>query len=108
MSQHHRRAGWTQTVAKTHAGRHERTLPALCIQGCGRMITPDMVYGKDWEVGHIVDLAKGGKAQHTGPVHRGCNRSAGGRAGAAVTNASKAKGKARSTMTSNRIRNWLT
>jgi 5-methylcytosine-specific restriction endonuclease McrA len=44
--------------------------------------------GQRWDVGHIIDASRGGAAHRTnmGAAHTRCNRSAGGRAGAAKTN----------------------
>lgn len=89
MSEHHKRAGWNYRTAQTHKARNAGKLPALCVQGCGRMVTPDMVYGKDWENGHYTNLAEGGSVALTGPAHVGCNRSDGGKLGAARTNEAK-------------------
>lgn len=54
---------------------------------CGRPIQPD----QRWDVGHIVPASKGGSngLDNLGASHRyACNRAAGGRMGAAITNAS--------------------
>lgn len=59
-------------------------LPAPCIR-CGGEVLPTST----WHVGHRVDVAKGGDANDVGPEHARCNLSAGGRAGAAKTNAGK-------------------
>lgn len=87
MSENHRKAGYTYRVSQSEAARNRARLPALC--SCGRMITPDMVYGVDWENGH--DDSRGGVkgtgARGTVPQHVKCNRSAGGKMGAAITNA---------------------
>lgn len=81
MSRHHDRAGWagrTQAIRK----RLEPTLPAPCVQRCGRLVEP----GQLWDVAHLTDLALGGDLHHYGVAHRSCNRSAGGRLGAAMSN----------------------
>lgn len=81
-------------------------LPARCID-CGRLIYPDM----RWQVGHIVSVAAATRAGWTvaqmndpsnlGPTHakapgqRACNQIAGGKLGAAISNAKRAA-KARS------------
>ena len=84
MSQHHRDIGWSR-IARTLRPRIAASLPQPCIR-CGRIVTPDMA----WDVGHRVDLAMpGSDPWDAGPEHRRCNRSAGGKAGAAKTNASR-------------------
>lgn len=57
------------------------TLPALCVNGCGQLVTPD----QQWDISHIVDADKGGTNDSTnlGPGHARCNRSDGGKAGRA-------------------------
>lgn len=54
---------------------------------CGRLIFPDSA----WDVGHILPHADGGRAtlQNTAPEHRRCNTRAGGKRGAAITNAKR-------------------
>lgn len=56
-----------------------------CI-GCGWPIMPDQRY----DVGHRIDDMDGGSLElsNLGPQHRGENRRAGGRRGAAITNRS--------------------
>lgn len=49
---------------------------------CGRLIAP----GTPFDVGHLDDQAPA-DLENLMPEHRRCNRSAGGRAGAAITNA---------------------
>lgn len=92
MSQHHRKQKWT-----THSPRlrkqHEAMLPQPCVN-CGQLVTRQ----DKWQVGHRRDAMDGGAPTfaNTGPVHvksptwpRNCNQIAGGKRGAAVTNASK-------------------
>ena len=50
---------------------------------CGQPIEP----GRPWDLGHTED-----RTGWTGPEHRACNRKAGGRNGAMVTNAMRRKG----------------
>ncbi len=83
MSQNHRANGWTVAKANAHRARIEPTLPALCVNGCGHLVYPEQL----WEPGHLVDLALGGSVDgETGPAHRHCNRKAGGKLGARMTN----------------------
>lgn len=64
-------------------------LPHPC-RKCGGIITPEDPESS-WDAGHETDRAAGGG--HTGiePEHSRCNRSAGGKAGAAITNSKWAK-----------------
>ena len=80
MSRHHDAAGWPN-LNKAARARILATLPAPCIE-CGRPV----IVGQRWEVGHRVPLALGGSVTDYGPSHRSCNRKAGGRLGAAMTN----------------------
>ncbi len=68
-------------------------LPLPC-RRCGRPVRHDTTkrYG-GWHVGHIVDRAMGGSDSTTNqwPEHDGCNMSAGGKIGAAITNARRAQ-----------------
>lgn len=59
-------------------------LPLPC-RRCGRIVTSSM----KWQVGHIIDRALGGPdtIDNTYPEHARCNLSAGGKLGAAKTNA---------------------
>lgn len=81
MSQHHRQKRWANVAAKA---RREIAvqLPLPC-HHCRQPVHADQA----WDVGHIVDLADGGDAKAYTATHRSCNRSAGGKAGAAKTNA---------------------
>lgn len=94
MSQHHRSGKWTSSDLKLWRPRIAATLPALCVD-CHRIVTPDM----KWQVGHIIPVqdprSPGNVASNLGPSHsngsgpggRSCNQAAGGRMGAAKTNA---------------------
>lgn len=57
------------------------TLPAPCVNRCGRSVTPDQA----WDIGHVVDVGKGGSddPSNLGPSHVQCNRSDGGKEGRA-------------------------
>jgi len=50
---------------------------------CGQTIWP----GEAWDLGHV----DGDKSRYAGPEHRSCNRVAGAKQGAALTNAKKRK-----------------
>ena len=54
-----------------------------CVE-CRKPVQP----GQRWDVGHVVRPADGGThaLQNLGAAHRRCNRSSGGRIGAATTN----------------------
>ena len=86
VSKHHDAAKWT-SVNKTHRARIAASLPTACIR-CGGIVTNDM----RWDVGHRVDLARGGNPDDVGAEHRACNRRAGGRAGARLTQARRRTG----------------
>lgn len=77
------------TTARGYGSKHqaERRLwdrkvkagKATCVR-CGKNIEP----GQHWDLDHTED-----RTGYLGPAHRSCNRSAGGRNGAATTNAKK-------------------
>ncbi len=52
------------------------TLPRACWR-CGQMIRP----GDAWDLGHVVDRARGGSDDRLAPEHQACSRSAGGELG---------------------------
>jgi 5-methylcytosine-specific restriction endonuclease McrA len=62
-------------------------LPLPCVEGCGQPVTKDQT----WHVAHLNPAMLGGKTTSTnvGPAHAKCNLRAGGRMGAAVTNAKR-------------------
>lgn len=61
-------------------------LPAACWR-CGRLITREMPES-EWHAGHLEDRAQGGadSGGNYAPECTGCNTSAGGKLGAAITN----------------------
>lgn len=76
---------WAGTTVRKARTYWQSRLPLPCWR-CGRVLTP----GSRWTVGHIVDRALGGS--HTDPANQWpecarCNYSAGGKLGAAITNA---------------------
>lgn len=80
MSRHHLGQATALRAARAHwAG----LLPVACPR-CGRPIIPET----PWDVGHIIPAEAGGTTalENTRPEHRHCNRAAGGRRGAAITN----------------------
>lgn len=88
MSQHHARSGWA-TISARYRPAIKASLPAPCVNRCtmGGTVLP----GQAFDVAHIVDVAAGGSnARHNlGAAHQKCNRSDGGKLGAAKTNAAK-------------------
>lgn len=92
MSRHHRKQNWT-----THSPRLrkliEPRLPLPCVN-CGQPVRRE----DKWQVGHRLDAMAGGRPtiSNVGPVHckspiwpRNCNQVAGGKLGAAITNAGR-------------------
>lgn len=82
MSRHHR--SQTYDLAKLRK-LLAPTLPVPC--GEARCTRGGVVYpGQAWDVSHIIGAAEGGQAIASNVVvaHRGCNRSAGGKAGRAM------------------------
>ena len=80
MSRHHTERNWAKH-AKSARASIKAQLPLPCVH-CGYPVYGD----QPWDVGHIVDLAKGGGLHDYGASHRKCNRSAGGKEGAIKTN----------------------
>lgn len=89
MSAHHQRKGVSGKLAKWRPAI-AATLPAPCVQpACqlGGIVHSD----QQWDVGHLpghdayLDLGPLTRDQ-VGPAHRFCNRSDGGKVGAAMTN----------------------
>ncbi|WNM25236.1 hypothetical protein [Demequina capsici] len=96
MSRHHRAAKWS-SVSKTLRERIAPTLPRPCVI-CGKPVLPT----QQWDVSHLRDLARGGAdLRAVGPGHRHCNRSSGGKLGAAMARAPRAV-----RATSKREANW--
>lgn len=84
MSQHHRKAGWGGATVRT---ARARIAAGPSIQACIRCGGPIRIADNHtWDAGHVIDLAHGGDAKRYGPEHRRCNRRAGGKAGARITN----------------------
>lgn len=93
MSRHHRDQGWT-THSRRLRPQVEATLPQPCVD-CGRLISR----GDRWQVGHrpgneamhgaAPTLANVGPSHAKAPGQRACNQIAGGRMGAAVSNAKR-------------------
>jgi len=92
MSQHHRDARWSSHSPKLRAVI-AAALPLPCVD-CGRPVLPE----HKWQVGHLpgVDIGSSGSLsiEDVGPSHsksdlwpRNCNQIAGGKLGAAKTNA---------------------
>lgn len=73
----------SRIVRKQTNDRLKRGLQVVCGR-CGGAIQP----GQAYDVGHVVDASRGGSnaLSNLHPEHRGENRSAGGRMGAAKTN----------------------
>jgi len=93
------RAYWRQRIIEAGA------LPCWR-PGCGRMLTVESA----WTVGHIVDRSRGGSVTDPAnqwPECKRCNLSAGGRLGAAKTNARRTVVVARMSSEQSRgIRGW--
>ena len=101
VSGHHKRSDWPK-YSKRYRPSITATLPAPCVNACllGGVVYP----GQRFDVGHIVGVEAGGSndRSNVGPAHVSCNRSDGGRIGAAITNA----GKRASTQSGKKIRAW--
>lgn len=90
MSQHHRSSKHTSRAPSVRA-QVAATLPRRCTD-CPHVVDTTM----RWQLGHRVPAWRGGQTtfENCGPAHaycpwckRACNQVAGGRMGAAVTNA---------------------
>lgn len=84
MSAYHRTA---EAQRRANQARAMVVLPTECWR-CGLVIEAGMA----WQMGHTMDVALGGEHSPLRPEHRRCNARAGGRTGAKVTNARKARG----------------
>jgi hypothetical protein len=98
VSQHHKDANWSTHSPKLRA-MIKAALPLPCVD-CGHWVTED----DKWQVGHLPasDIANSGSIslEDVGPSHsrssvwpRNCNQIAGGKAGAAKTNAKRRQDK---------------
>lgn len=75
---------WGGRKATNARARCKAMLPWVC-RRCGGMIPRDAP-DSTWDVGHAEDRAAGGTDTGLEPEHAKCNRSAGGKAGAAIRN----------------------
>jgi 5-methylcytosine-specific restriction endonuclease McrA len=91
MSQHHE--AWRNGGSRRARVRLAATLPAPCCR-CGRPVLPT----DQWEADHSVPLVRWPEGKPYPdrlimPAHKSCNRRAGGKDGARITNAMKAQRK---------------
>lgn len=101
MSVQHKRANWAKYSAR-YRPSVAACLPSPCVNRCylGGIVYP----GQPFDVGHIVGLDAGGSNERSnvGAAHVKCNRSDGGKIGAAITN-----GRRRATTSAGKkIRPW--
>lgn len=98
MSIHHKRQKWSTHSPKLRK-LIEPQLPLPCVE-CRRPVMPGMKF----DVAHIHGAEHGGAASlaNVGPAHVGCNRSAGGKRGAQITN----RGRRAATNRAKGIRSW--
>ncbi|MBP1326726.1 hypothetical protein JOF28_001958 [Leucobacter exalbidus] len=98
MSRHHRAQKWSTHSPKLRK-LIEPQLPLPCVE-CRRPVMP----GAKFDVAHIQGAEHGGAPAlgNVGPAHPQCNRSAGGKRGAQITN----QGRRAATNRSKGIRNW--
>ncbi|MFT4232277.1 MAG: hypothetical protein QM606_05815 [Leucobacter sp.] len=103
MSRAHRRNPRMQAALRAYRPQIAATLPAPCVQPrcqLGGTVYPD----QSWDVAHLPGLDAHLDPEHVptraevGPGHSKCNRSDGGRVGAAKTNAARRAAK--------RMRSW--
>lgn len=89
MSRHHVAAGWS-TISRQLRPIIAASLPQLCVNpkpGCPGLVET----GQLWDVAHRGGglMQPGADARDVGAAHRHCNRSDGGRRGAAVVNSKR-------------------
>lgn len=92
MSQHHRKVKWS-TLSRKYRAQIAPLLPLPCVQPrckLGGIVNPS----DTWDVAHLHDLAADPTQipdrNAVGPAHAACNRSDGGKRGAAMTNRARA------------------
>lgn len=97
MTDYHRTPEWKAFTRQVRP-MIQASLPAPCVNRCkkGGIVAP----GDRWDVahlpGHDAYLRRGDLSiNHVGPAHSSCNRSDGGRVGAALTNKSRLEHRAR-------------
>jgi hypothetical protein len=92
MSGNHKANNWAKFSAR-YRPSVKACLPSPCVNACqlGGVVYP----GQPFDVGHIVGYDAGGSndRSNVGAAHVKCNRSDGGKIGAALTNAAKRSGK---------------
>lgn len=94
MSRHHQQ--WANGGSRKHRARIARSLPQPCCR-CGKAILPTDP-PSSWEADHVVALMGWPEAtpypdELIRPACKSCNRAAGGRDGARITNAKKKSNK---------------
>lgn len=84
------RAAWGGAKSRNARAIVRAQLPACCWR-CGKLISPDDPESS-WHAGHVTDRAAGGEdsSGNYAPECSACNLSAGGKVGAAITNANRA------------------
>jgi hypothetical protein len=89
MSRHHAAAGWS-TISAQLRPIIKASLPQPCVNpkaGCPGLVEADQL----WDVAHRGGglVQPGADVRDVGAAHRHCNRSAGGKVGASITNAKR-------------------
>lgn len=94
MSQHHRAQNWPTTSRKLRP-QIEAMLPLPCVD-CGHLVTRDHKWDVGHRPGHEASRYEPATLNTVGPSHRrseawpvNCNQIAGGRQGAAISNAKR-------------------